>query len=252
MVSALSLTERRKSMKKSTNLKGMTLLMKLLPIGNGCISVILIAIAANIFSAWTGYDFDKGAPIGVQIGMAVCMLFVSMLVAINVSYNYTFISTLPVKTSKIHVFMSAVVDCSFLIVAAVDAVIFVIFGMAEHIPVRTITYLVMYISSHIVLYAAITPGGGKQDSHRTNIISGFTGFGGYLLAAISNAATSAVIENNTSYSKSGKTAIAIILVVLFVSAVITRILTNKGIKSKLRLIKIYKKKKKSPKTESYV
>lgn len=252
MVSAVSRTERRKSMEKSTNLKGMTLLMKLLPIGNGCISVILIAIAVNIFSAWNKYDMNKGISGGVQIAMVMAMMCISMLVAISVSYNYTFISTLPVKTSKIHVFMSAVVDCSFLIVAALDAVIFVVFGMAEHIPVKAITYLIMYISSRILLCAAIPPGGGKQDSHRTNVVSGFAGFFGYLLAAISNSVTASVIDDNTSYSKSGKIAIAIILGVLFVSAVITRILTNKGIKSKLRLMKVYKGKKKSKKAESYV
>lgn len=239
-------------MEKSTNLKGMMLLMKLLPIGSGCITVTLIAIAANIFSAWTGYDMDKGISFGVQIGMVMAIMCISMLVAINVSYNYTFISTLPVKTSKLHVFMSLTADCSFFVIAAVDVVVFVIFGMAEHIPVRTITYLVMYISSHIVLYAAITPGGGKQDTQRTNIVSAIAGFGGYFLAIISNAATGAVIEKSSGYSKSGITAISIILGVLLVSAVITRILTNKGIKSKLRLMKVYKGKKQSKKSESYV
>lgn len=239
-------------MEKSTNAKSMTLLMRLLPIGNGCITVTLIAIAGNIISACTDYDMDKGFSFGLQVATVMCMMFVALLVAINVSCNYTFISTLPVKTSKIHVFMSAVVDCSFFTIVAADAVIFAVLGLAEHFPLRMISHLVMYISSHVLLYTAITPGGGKQDTQRTNIVSAIAGFGGYFLAIISNAATGAVIEKSSGYSKSGITAISIILGVLLISAVITRILTNKGIKSKLRLMKVYKGKKQSKNSESYV
>lgn len=252
MVSAVSRTERRKSMEKPTNRKNISLLNELLHINSACMWMTLITVVINIFGAWFRYDRDKGFVFGSQIAAIMLTMFLAVVIAVNVSSNYTFISTLPVKISDIHIYMSLTLDLAFIIIIAADAVTFALFNMAVHIPVRMISHLFMYIFSHILLYATTTPGGSKQDSQRTTILSAIMGFMGYFISIVSNAIVSSVIDDNTSYSKSGKIAIAIILGVLFVSAVITRILTNKGIKSKLRLMKVYKGKKKSKKAESYV
>ena len=55
----------------------------------------LITVVINIFGAWFRYDRDKGFVFGSQIGAIMLTMFLAAVIAVNVSSNYTFISTLP-------------------------------------------------------------------------------------------------------------------------------------------------------------
>lgn len=239
-------------MENSTNRKNVSLLNELLHIKSTCLWLTLSVVVIHIFGAWFRYDTDHGLVFSGQIVSIMLIMFLAAFIAVSVSSNYTFIATLPVKTSDIHTYMSLTLDLAFIIIAAANAVAFVLFDMAVHIPIRMIPHLVMYILCHIFLYTLTAPGGSKQNPQQLGIFSGFMGFIGYIMGAVSSASTSFFINKYSSYSEDGITAIAIILGALSAAAVITRILSNKGIRSKLRLIKIYKKKKKSDKAVSYV
>lgn len=245
-------------MENKTHRKGLSEIFSLLPVKSGCMWLTLVAVIINfacvyfLFRLGNVEEAEGGGIMGLQVASSLIMLFASILIGINIGSNYTFVSTIPAKTSKIPLAMSLALDSIFAAVVLSDVVFFIVFGIAKYIPVKLISHLVMYIACHISLYSNVMPGGSKMDPYRLGFISGFTGFIGYFVCTLTNAFVGRFIADGVEYSKNSKLAVTIILAVLVVGAIVTRILSYKGVKSKLRLMKIYKSKKKKTKEESYV
>ena len=245
-------------MENKTHRKGLSEIFSLLPVKSGCMWLTLVAVIINfacvyfMFRLGNVEEAEGGGIMGLQVASSLILLFASMLIGINIGSNYTFVSTIPAKTSKIPLAMSLALDSIFAAVVLSDVVFFIVFGIAKYIPVKLISYLVMYIACHISLYSNVMPGGSKMDPYRMGFMSGFTGFMGYIICTLTNAFVSMFIADGIDYSHKSKLIVTILLSVLIVGAILTRALSYKGLKSKLRLMKVYKTKKKKVKEESYV
>lgn len=244
-------------MENKTHRRGLDGVFSLLPVKRGCIWLTVITVIINFACVNLMYrsgnsDNAQSGFMGLQVASSLLLLFVSILIGVNIGSNYTFVSTIPAKTSKIPLAMSLLLDLVFATVVLSDVIFFIVFDIAKYIPVKLISYLVMYIACHISLYVNIMPGGSKMDPYRMGFISGFSGFMGYMICCMVNAFVTIFISDGMDYSRKATLIITIVLSVLFVGAVLTRILSYRGVRSKLRLMKIYKTKKKKIKEESYV
>ncbi len=218
--------------------------------------ISLIIIVGNALVAFFKYDSERfdGMITGVGVMTAIALLIFPVCIASVFISHYTFMTTLPVKTSKIPDIFMKTMDSQFAIIILADAVVMFLTGFERQIVIKALIYLVFYIMSYIFLYVSVTPGATKDTNIKRGIIGGVLGFTGYLAGIAASAALTMIIEDNRVYTSKQLTIILIIFSVIMLCAILTRLLVGRGVRTKIRLMKVYKtrSKKKAQKEESYV
>ena len=213
-----------------------------------------VNVFANAAMAMYGYDVDS-LPGGIIMGLymvgSVILVVSSLLIPSIYALRYTLMCVFPMKSSYVAIQMSLAVDVLYLISSATDVAMMALAGIASKIPLKLILMVFLYIVTHITLYMNTNPALRQEDSgfvkKRMWLVFGFF----YIAVVFAAMGIGYLICEKISYNTIYKVAVGTGLAVLSVSAAVTRILTGKGIKNKVRLIKVYKPSNRK-KEESYV
>lgn len=225
----------------------------------GCYTLVawmfLLVTASNVVSAAIGYDPDALSGIGVS----VCMLFgmilsgVGVIIAAIYGQNYQLLCVVPLKSSTVPMQMSLLVDIVHALCAAANIMIMLLCGYYSMIPMRLVILLALYIIAHCSLSVIVSPGMRNVNFQEANKGKGVLLYFMYLIPIVVIMVLQILMTPEFTAKDSVKLFTMIALPVAAVIAVIARIVTARVIYNKVRVVKVYKKKKaKKQKTESYV
>ncbi len=228
-------------------------------LAEGLIALTLISIAVQIGEL---IFFTKSGDETTGIFFPLLMVVVSLVIGLMVSSTHTTIGSMPVKAGWSAKVASFSLDAYALVTLISSTIILIAGDCSELIIPRIPSLLVAYAISNIVLYAASVPGGSKNavfdiGNNASSAASFFGGVGEYILVMVCVIGWQIMDEtfatnSLTDLDSTKRIVYIVILAVSVILATVSRVLSNKGIDSKLRLKKIYRKKKKRVKIESYV
>ncbi len=227
-------------------------ILSLLGVYEAIAFVFALVSAVAIFNAC--FEYDSGFVGGFSSGLAVmtAMLLIGMSIFIVGMYssNYPLLLTMPVKSQNVPLQMSLITDVTHLLCATLEIILMICIGKGNVIVFKLFSLLIIYILAHISLYIATTPALRTNAADTAKKGGGFWWFFAYIIGCVAIVTSEVFIAEETKLNTIGLTAVMIAFVI---GAVVTRILTYKGIKNKVRVIKIYKPKKvKKQKELSYV
>lgn len=215
---------------------------------------ILVVYFIMILSRIMGLNTPEGSAIegfslGVSVAFSLCICFVPIFLVSSTSKRYTLICVFPAKASRVPFILSASVDIMYLICIITDLLLLTLYNRTYLILITLLKYLVSYIYSNLALYQSVTPALKIQsDKVSSNaVLKIIFGILWYVLIICFT------ILEGKKIDEKWNTLIICGIIVMFVFSIISRVLTGKGVKNKIRVIKIYKEKNvKKQKEESYV
>ncbi len=212
-----------------------------------------IVTACNFFDAVIGCDMDAFGSTSVYTGMisAIVLCGVGLVIQAVYSQNYQLLCVFPIKASSVPRQMVLLLDLIHLLCAAADAGMLLLCGYGNLVPLKLSLALVLYMVAHITLWLNVNPGMSRTDirNGRKGMIVGITLL--YILV-ISAVLTCYILAGGEYEGTSVQTVGIIATVAAAVLAVPVRILTYRGVRSKVRLIKVYKGAGKKSREVSYV
>ncbi len=224
-------------------------------LAEGLIALTLISIAVQIGEL---IFFTKSGDETTGIFFPLLMVVVSLVIGQMVSSTHTTIGSMPVKAGWSAKVASFSLDAYALVTLISSTIILIVGDCSELIIPRIPSLLVAYAISNMVLYASSVPGGSNDiGNNASSAASFFGGVGAYILVMVCVIGWQIMDEtfatnSLTDLDSTKRIVYIVILAVSVILATVSRVLSNKGIDSKLRLKKIYRKKKKKVKIESYV
>lgn len=227
-------------------------LLSLLGVYEAIAFVFALVSAAAIFNACFEYDseFVGGFSSGLAVMTAMLLIGMPIFLVGIYSSNYPLLLTMPVKSQTVPLQMSLITDVTHLLCATLEISLMLYIGKGHVIVYKLFSLLVIYILAHISLYIATTPALRSTAADSAKKGGGIWWFFAYIIGCVVIVTAEVLIAEETKLDAIGLTAVMIAIVI---GAVVTRILTYKGIKNKVRVIKIYKPKKaKKQKELSYV
>lgn len=217
-------------------------------------TLISIAIQVGELAFFT----HSGAGI-TNITFPIFIFILTLIIGQLVSTTHTAIGSMPVKSAWSARVASFSLDFFILVLFIASIIIIAVTGYGEFILPRIISTLFLYALAHVFLYTTSVPGGSRNGLIDTTGAgtSFLTGIVLYIVGVIAVAGFQVIDRSFTADSfsdlSSGKQIIYLVLLgVGLIFAVVSRIVSCRGIDSKLRLMKIYRKKKKKEKQESYI
>ncbi len=217
--------------------------------------IVIVVSTVNIISAVTGYDMtiakEMWAISPVITGMAI--ISSAALVATSYITQYNLLTALPVSMETLPHQISIIMDAMFSGIMVIDFIALAAVDMKEFIFLKMALYMFLYIVSRITLYVSVRTA-AKTYGKLGNVMNGILCSVGYGLSAGVNAGVCVFMGEQHELVK-GKYAVLIAIAAgSIVLALISVILTHKGIKNCIRQTKKYKSvsAKKRVKVESYV
>ncbi len=227
-------------------------LLSLLGVYEAIAFVFALVSAAAIFNACFEYDteFVGGFSSGLAVMTAMLLIGMPIFLVGIYSSNYPLLLTMPVKSQTVPLQMSLITDVTHLLCATLEISLMLYIGKGHVIVYKLFSLLVIYILAHISLYIATTPALRSTAADSAKKGGGIWWFFAYIIGCVVIVTAEVLIAEETKLNALGLTAV---MVAFVIGAVVTRMLTYKGIKNKVRVIKIYKPKKvKKQKELSYV
>lgn len=216
----------------------------------GC-SILIILNLFSVIEIQIPIGSEEDTMAFLHPAKSVFLGFIPIWINLIYSGNYSLMNVFPMKSSTVPLQMTLILDIINFIYFITDIIFKLISPNQYVLSLTLIPALLIYMTSHIILYICINPGlkADNGQSLKTGL-SIFTLIIVYIVLILAAAISSASIE--VTNTKSDKLNILnIVSCILAVSAVIVRFISYKGIKSKIRLIKVYKTKK-ANKNISYV
>lgn len=229
-------------------------ILSLLGVYEAIALVFGIVSAISMFNAICEYDYDFVGGFSSGLAVMIAMLLTGMPIFIVGMYssNYSLISTIPVKSQNVPLQMALIVDITHLLCAAMEISLMLFIGKGHVVVFKLAALILLYIMAHISLYFATSPGLRSTASDSAKRGGGLWWFITYIVGVLVIIVAEILIGEETKLDTLG---LAVVMAVLVTGAVITRILSYRGVKNKVRVIKAYKQKKKKAKKEkelSYV
>lgn len=210
----------------------------------------------NIVNAFTRYNMEMfdGMWSAVTIAMYTVLLIITPA-AIAMSYmnHYRLLTAMPMAMETIPAQMSLLTDLVYIIIAVIDMTAMCIAGIYEGALLKLSAALGLYVISHIALYISARTG-AKSYGTAGKVISGLLFFAGYGIGCAFTTVPCNMIYEEYQVIDGQYGILLVILSGMAVLAVITRIVSYKGIRNCVRQRKIYKgtAKKKQVREERYV
>ncbi len=226
-------------------------------LGEFLIVFTLISIAFEIGELAFFTQSDAGI---TNIFFPMFIFISTLFIGQMVSATHKSIGSMPVKSLWSAKVASFSLDFSVLAMYIANIIILAAAGYGEFILPRIVSTLFLYALAHIFLYTTSVPGGSKNalimdtGSAGTSFLAGIVLYiVGVLAVAGFQVMDRSFAADSFSALSSGRQIIYLVLLgVGIVFAVASRIASCRGIDSKLRLRKIYRKKVKKEKQESYI
>lgn len=200
-------------------------------------------------------DFEKSNFEFIIVGMSFANTFIlcgaPLFVSSMLSKQYSLMCTMPFRSSKVPEMISSSCDIIHGLNFVIEVVLTILIAGVEVLPMRLIRMAVMYILANTLLYLSVNPElkviETSKESVKKSGVYFFLYLGGYCTIILLYALQS------EKYSYTARLVMYIIFAFLCPLSVIVRYLSGKGVKNKIRVVKLYNTKKvKKQKVESYI
>lgn len=235
------------------NIKSMLYSIKLMGMESMFPFMILLMTFINIMNINIGYnmEFMDGLWSMASVVFVVVLLVTAIVVAMNYTNYYKLLVAMPMKLDKTPMQMMMLLDFTVIIVMLIDVIAMAVSGYGMAILVKTAFMFILYAAVCMLFYISVRTG-FKFYGAIGKVLSGILCFIIYAVCITIYMAVLALIRDNSDALTDNKVLILGIFLLCAVLAVITRIISYKGVINCVRQTKIYKTKKSAPKIESYV
>ncbi len=212
-----------------------------------------VSSVINIINAVTGYNMELfgGMWSGSTVAMSMLMILTPVAIAMSYMNQYRLLTAMPMAMGTVPAQMSLLTDLVYIIIVVIDMIAMLIAGIYEGAILKLSTTLGLYIISHITLYISARTA-AKSYGTAGKVLSGLLGFLGYGFGGAFTMVSSTMIYEEYDIIEGQYVILLAILAGMAVLAAVVRVVSYKGIVNCVRQRKIYKIRKKQPKTESYV
>lgn len=206
----------------------------------------------DLFTEYETLDYLSGFFIGFSV-LSIMMPYFMISAIIR---DYKLILSMPIEAAKLPQVMSITVDISLAATFIMDVIFLAASGMALRIPAYAGATLFIAILVHIGVCGFISTGVMNTAFYTGNSPKGFIKgivYFIFVMAAFIVKIVTISLEYENFESRNAQIVSIVILAVMLVLFVLFRAVTAKELRSRMRLEKVYKKRKiKEPKEESYV
>ena len=234
-------------------LKSMCSVIDIMGLGSLILLSAGVSSVINIINAVTGYNMELfgGMWSGSTVAMSMLMILTPVAIAMSYMNQYRLLTAMPMAMGTVPAQMSLLTDLVYIIIVVIDMIAMLIAGIYEGAILKLSTTLGLYIISHITLYISARTA-AKSYGTAGKVLSGLLGFLGYGFGGAFTMVSSTMIYEEYDIIEGQYVILLAILAGMAVLAAVVRVVSYKGIVNCVRQRKIYKIRKKQPKTESYV
>lgn len=234
-------------------LKSMCSVIYIMGLGSLILLSAGVSSVINIINAVTGYNMELfgGMWSGSTVAMSMLMILTPVAIAMSYMNQYRLLTAMPMAMGTVPAQMSLLTDLVYIIIVVIDMIAMLIAGIYEGAILKLSTTLGLYIISHITLYISARTA-AKSYGTAGKVLSGLLGFLGYGFGGAFTMVSSTMIYEEYDIIEGQYVILLAILAGMAVLAAVVRVVSYKGIVNCVRQRKIYKIRKKQPKTESYV
>ena len=234
-------------------LKSMCSVIDIMGLGSLILLSAGVSSVINIINAVTGYNMELfgGMWSGSTVAMSMLMILTPVAIAMSYMNQYRLLTAMPMAMGTVPAQMSLLTDLVYIIIVVIDMIAMLIAGIYEGAILKLSTTLGLYIISHIALYISARTA-AKSYGTAGKVVSGLLCFLGYGFGGAFTMVSSTMIYEEYDIIEGQYVILLAILAGMAVLAAVVRVVSYKGIVNCVRQRKIYKIRKKQPKTESYV